>query len=79
MKTDDFYYYLTGQEGNTVRDQMDIGYNSGGHNQHENEIQLEITYQCRLKCEGSKTYHKPGYCPDCNMKLASVGRNYKHI
>ena len=28
-----------------------------------------IKYFCPMKCEGEKTYDKPGNCPVCNMKL----------
>ncbi|MBE9490726.1 MAG: hypothetical protein IMY67_10565 [Bacteroidetes bacterium] len=30
------------------------------------------TYQCPMKCEGEKTYDKPGQCPTCKMDLAEV-------
>lgn len=29
-------------------------------------------YQCPMKCEGSKTYDKPGTCPVCNMDLEGI-------
>ena len=29
-------------------------------------------YQCPMKCEGDKTYNKPGQCPKCNMDLVKV-------
>ncbi len=29
-------------------------------------------YQCPMKCEGEKTYDKPGQCPVCNMDLKNV-------
>jgi Cu(I)/Ag(I) efflux system membrane fusion protein len=29
-------------------------------------------YACPMKCEGDKTYEKPGNCPVCNMKLQKV-------
>ena len=29
-------------------------------------------YQCPMKCEGEKVYHKPGKCPKCNMDLKKV-------
>ena len=29
-------------------------------------------YQCPMKCEGEKTYDKPGQCPKCNMDLQKV-------
>ncbi|GGG99058.1 hypothetical protein GCM10011416_16630 [Polaribacter pacificus] len=31
-----------------------------------------ITYQCPMKCEGEKIYHKEGQCPVCNMDLKPV-------
>lgn len=31
-----------------------------------------IRYACPMKCEGDKTYDKPGNCPICQMKLVSV-------
>jgi len=31
-----------------------------------------IVYQCPMKCEGEKTYDKPGKCPICGMNLAKV-------
>ncbi len=30
------------------------------------------SYQCPMKCEGSKTYDKPGTCPVCNMDLEGI-------
>lgn len=30
------------------------------------------SYQCPMKCEGSKTYNKAGSCPVCNMDLEGV-------
>lgn len=30
------------------------------------------TYQCSMKCEGDKTYDKPGQCPVCNMDLGRI-------
>ncbi len=29
-------------------------------------------FQCPMKCEGEKTYDKPGTCPDCKMDLEKV-------
>jgi hypothetical protein len=29
-------------------------------------------YQCPMKCEGEKTYHKDGKCPVCNMQLKAI-------
>ncbi len=29
-------------------------------------------YSCSMKCEGRKTYSKPGKCPKCNMNLKAV-------
>lgn len=32
---------------------------------------VAATYQCPMKCEGEKTYDKPGKCPKCGMDLKS--------
>ncbi len=32
-------------------------------------------YQCPMKCEGDKVYHKPGKCPKCGMDLKKVEKN----
>ncbi len=34
-------------------------------------IKMEVmnTYSCPMKCEGDKTYDKPGKCPICGMAL----------
>jgi len=29
----------------------------------------QTAYQCPMKCEGDKTYDKPGTCPKCGMDL----------
>jgi Cu2+-exporting ATPase len=29
-------------------------------------------YQCPMKCEGDKTYHKNGKCPVCGMQMKPV-------
>ena len=34
--------------------------------------QTAEVYQCPMKCEGDKTYDKPGRCPVCNMDLQKV-------
>ncbi len=43
-------------------------------NNNENKVQPDtaIKYFCPMKCEGSKTYDKPGDCPVCNMHLVPV-------
>lgn len=30
---------------------------------------VEMTYQCPMKCEGDKTYSKSGKCPKCGMQM----------
>ena len=35
-------------------------------------------YQCPMKCEGEKTYDKPGQCPKCNMDLQKVEEMHEH-
>ena len=47
----------------------------GEHIDAENKIfnSSEVgMYQCPMKCEGDKTYHEPGNCPVCNMKLVKT-------
>lgn len=34
-------------------------------------------YQCPMKCEGEKTYDKPGQCPVCNMDLQVVEEKHE--
>ncbi len=31
-----------------------------------------VAYQCPMKCEGDKTYDKPGKCPKCGMELKKM-------
>jgi Cu2+-exporting ATPase len=31
-----------------------------------------VVYQCPMKCEGEKTYDKPGKCPMCQMDMKEV-------
>jgi len=35
-------------------------------------------YQCPMKCEGEKTYDKPGKCPKCNMDLKEKDKHDDH-
>lgn len=77
MKTSDFY--LNGHEDNTISDQMDSFQVDSGNNYPDNNFQVENSYQCKIKCEGNKVYHKPGFCPDCNMKLVSLDRNHNQL
>lgn len=35
-------------------------------------------YQCPMKCEGEKTYDKPGPCPVCKMDMHIVKENHEH-
>lgn len=35
-------------------------------------------YQCPMKCEGEKTYDKPGKCPVCKMDLKEKGEHKGH-
>lgn len=76
MKASDFNQ--NEREGNTINDQMDSIHVVTGNNHPENSFQVENSYQCKIKCEGNKVYHKPGYCPDCNMKLVSVDKDHNY-
>ena len=42
------------------------------HHAHNEDHQTVTRYQCPMKCEGEKTYEKPGDCPVCNMHLAPL-------
>ena len=42
------------------------------------EQTLDAKYQCPMKCEGDKTYDKPGSCPVCNMDLEKVEASHEH-
>ncbi len=35
-------------------------------------------YQCPMKCEGGKTYHKNGKCPVCKMQMKPVKASVAH-
>ncbi|MCB0715093.1 MAG: heavy metal-binding domain-containing protein [Chitinophagaceae bacterium] len=40
-----------------------------------------LKYSCPMKCEGDKTYDKPGKCPKCGMALKEQKddhSNHKH-
>lgn len=38
-------------------------------------ISKKEMYQCPMKCEGDKTYNKPGKCPECKMDLEKINEN----
>ena len=42
------------------------------------EQTANVKYQCPMKCEGEKTYDKPGQCPVCNMDLQKVEDTHEH-
>ena len=37
-----------------------------------NSADTKTVYQCPMKCEGEKTYDKPGECPVCHMTLKKI-------
>ena len=37
------------------------------HMQHDH-----AEYICPMKCEGDNTYHEPGNCPECGMKMVTL-------
>jgi transcription initiation factor IIE alpha subunit len=41
---------------------------------HEGEMAM-AKYQCPMKCEGEKTYDKPGQCPTCKMDLKKMEKH----
>ncbi|HSH20272.1 MAG TPA: HAD-IC family P-type ATPase, partial [Draconibacterium sp.] len=44
---------------------------------HNRKSKNQVKYFCPMKCEGDKTYDKPGDCPVCNMHLVPVGEQSK--
>jgi hypothetical protein len=46
-----------------------------GEKKNENKETKAIAqagYKCPMKCEGEKTYDKPGKCPKCGMDLEKL-------
>lgn len=48
----------------------------GNYHAHTDKIKSEV-YQCSMKCEGEKTYQKPGSCSICGMELEKVNSTSK--
>jgi len=46
-----------------------------GHMHHKDGSNANEVYLCPMKCEGNKTYDKPGNCPVCNMHLVAILEN----
>jgi predicted small lipoprotein YifL len=44
----------------------------------ESSQSVAAVYQCPMKCEGEKTYDKPGKCPKCNMDLKEKEGHEEH-
>jgi len=44
----------------------------------DSDAVTETKYQCSMKCEGDKTYDKPGKCPKCGMNLVAVNGEEGH-
>lgn len=42
-----------------------------------NKKEDQIAYQCPMKCEGEKIYHKEGSCPVCKMDLKPIASSKK--
>ncbi len=38
-----------------------------------------MAYQCPMKCEGEKTYLKPGSCPVCKMDLKQIDHSHSKV
>lgn len=51
---------------------------SGGEKGNTEQSNESGTYQCPMKCEGDKTYEKPGSCPVCKMDLEKVEDHSGH-
>lgn len=48
------------------------------HKVHPIEGKKKDIFYCPMKCEGDKTYNKPGDCPVCNMHLVPFGGDAIH-
>ncbi len=42
------------------------------------KVKTAMHYQCPMKCEGEKTYHKNGKCPVCKMQMKPVKAAVAH-
>ncbi len=51
---------------------------SGGEKENTEQNNESGTYQCPMKCEGTKTYKRPGSCPVCNMDLEKTEDHSAH-
>lgn len=40
--------------------------------------EINMVYQCAMKCEKDKVYDHPGNCPVCNMELVQVDSGGSH-
>lgn len=59
----------------TMPSMKDTVKTAGEINNDKNGKKMQMTdsvYQCPMKCEGEKTYDKPGKCPVCGMALKAV-------
>ena len=59
--------------GKSQKNEQDELYSILCESQNQNHqtpsADLKTVYRCPLKCEGDKTYHATGNCPDCKMRL----------
>jgi len=62
---------LTREKRNMNGTHSDVNEHRHHHGNH-GSIRTGNSYQCPMKCEGEKTYEKPGDCPVCNMHLMPV-------
>lgn len=49
----------------------------GSCKESEKKETEKIAYQCPMKCEGEKIYHKEGSCPICKMDLRPIASSTK--
>ncbi|MFN0729449.1 SCO family protein [Polaribacter gochangensis] len=49
----------------------------GSCKESEKKESAKIEYQCPMKCEGEKIYHKEGSCPICKMDLKPIATTTK--
>lgn len=46
--------------------------NDANHQTEMKHSETAKVYACPMKCEGDKTYDKPGSCPKCGMDLKEM-------
>ena len=62
--------FLASCGGDTTKTKTDSA--TGATNPASGTNVAAVKYQCPMKCEGEKTYDKPGNCPLCQMEMKKI-------